>query len=320
MSQSITGDLAVSGNGTFGGSVTTQSGMSVMGNLRVGGWLFAANVRDMSKGIFRTLAALQATYPEPQDGWIAGVGASAPFATYLAESGEWVATGGSFTPDGGVIDVESIYNAINLRALKSEMSVTNGSGANVDKIIIQLKSGLTATALRSHQNISHLAPKNTVYTKEESIGLLGRTIGEAVTATYVGLPVQKNMLCHDESLLLMSIDGVGYTKAEVEESGDIKAKFIFADESKVSDGAFMDVRELSSIHLPSWIKGVGAKAFSECLNLATVECESMTPPSVENDSFENLDPANMTLKVHEICKTYYLNHPFWGTFGTIVNI
>ena len=46
-------------------------------------------------------------------------------------------------------------------ALKSEMSVTPGEGANADKTTIQLKSGLTATVLTAHQDIPGKADKDT---------------------------------------------------------------------------------------------------------------------------------------------------------------
>lgn len=46
-------------------------------------------------------------------------------------------------------------------ALKSEMSVTPGEGANADKTTIQLKSGLTATVLTAHQDITGKADKDT---------------------------------------------------------------------------------------------------------------------------------------------------------------
>ena len=46
-------------------------------------------------------------------------------------------------------------------ALKSEMAVTPGTGADADKTTIQLKSGLTATVLTQHQDISGKADKDT---------------------------------------------------------------------------------------------------------------------------------------------------------------
>ena len=44
-------------------------------------------------------------------------------------------------------------------ALKSEMSVTPGTGADADKTTIQLKNGTTATVLTQHQDISGKADK-----------------------------------------------------------------------------------------------------------------------------------------------------------------
>ena len=46
-------------------------------------------------------------------------------------------------------------------ALKSEMAVTPGTGSDADKTTIQLKSGLTATVLTQHQDITGKADKDT---------------------------------------------------------------------------------------------------------------------------------------------------------------
>ena len=46
-------------------------------------------------------------------------------------------------------------------ALKSEMSVTPGTGSDADKTTIQLKSGTTATVLTQHQDITGKADKDT---------------------------------------------------------------------------------------------------------------------------------------------------------------
>ena len=47
------------------------------------------------------------------------------------------------------------------KANKNEMAVTNGTGANADKVTIQLKSGTSATVLKTHQDISGKADKDT---------------------------------------------------------------------------------------------------------------------------------------------------------------
>ena len=46
-------------------------------------------------------------------------------------------------------------------ALKSEMSITDGTGADADKTTIQLKSGLSKQVLIAHQDITGKADKDT---------------------------------------------------------------------------------------------------------------------------------------------------------------
>ena len=62
----------------------------------------------------------------------------------------------------------SLKNLINLLAKKSEMSVTNGTGADADKVTIQLKSGTSTTVLRNHQDISGKANSSDVYQKSQT--------------------------------------------------------------------------------------------------------------------------------------------------------
>lgn len=56
----------------------------------------------------------------------------------------------------GTIDTNTYLteNDISGKANKSEMSVTDGTGADSDKTTIQLKSGTSATVLKSHQSLS----------------------------------------------------------------------------------------------------------------------------------------------------------------------
>lgn len=56
-------------------------------------------------------------------------------------------------------------------ALKSEMSVVDGTDANADKVTITLKSGTEATVLKSHQDISGKADKVTGATSGNFAGL-----------------------------------------------------------------------------------------------------------------------------------------------------
>ena len=67
------------------------------------------------------------------------------------------------TPTSGsqnYVTSDGIYNALADKANKSEMKFTNGSGANADKVTIQLKSGTTSQVLRTHQPLSNLISSN----------------------------------------------------------------------------------------------------------------------------------------------------------------
>ena len=62
------------------------------------------------------------------------------------------------TPDYKYDIFQGMYD-LSGYALKSEMSVTPGTGVNADKTTIQLKSGTTATVLTQHQDITGKADK-----------------------------------------------------------------------------------------------------------------------------------------------------------------
>lgn len=66
------------------------------------------------------------------------------------------ANGGEIADSG--LPVDDIITADDLTgfALKSEMTVTPGTGTDADKTTIQLKNGTTATVLTAHQDISAL--------------------------------------------------------------------------------------------------------------------------------------------------------------------
>ena len=91
----IDGDIAIGRNIAMGGKANVAGSVQVGHDLKVKGWLDAPNIKGANKGVFTSLEALEAAYPEPQDGWFAGVGASTPFTAYTGSNGAWVATGGT---------------------------------------------------------------------------------------------------------------------------------------------------------------------------------------------------------------------------------
>lgn len=85
-----------------------------------------------------------------------GAGKSVPAGAnvYVANVGTAAEPSYKYDIFAGVYDLSGY-------ALKSEMSVTPGTDTNADKTTIQLKSGLTATVLTAHQDISGKADKDT---------------------------------------------------------------------------------------------------------------------------------------------------------------
>lgn len=91
----IDGDVAVGRNVATGGKLDVAGSATIGHNLKVDGWLEAANIKGANKGIFLTVEELREAYPNPHDGWMAGVGSSTPFTAYVGKGGDWVATGGT---------------------------------------------------------------------------------------------------------------------------------------------------------------------------------------------------------------------------------
>lgn len=91
----IDGDMSLGRNIAMGGKATIAGSTQIGQDLVVKGWLDAPNIKAANKGVFTSLEALEAAYPEPQDGWFAGIGDSTPFTAYTGQDGSWVATGGT---------------------------------------------------------------------------------------------------------------------------------------------------------------------------------------------------------------------------------
>ena len=91
----IDGDVSIGRNIAMGGKAEIAGSVHVGHNMKVDGWLEAPNIKGANKGIFLTVQELREAYPNPHDGWMAGVGASTPFTAYVGKGGDWVATGGT---------------------------------------------------------------------------------------------------------------------------------------------------------------------------------------------------------------------------------
>ena len=119
------GDIRAGGNGYIGH------------NLRVGGYLEAANLKDTCKGLYRGVEALKEAYPRPKAGWWALVGDSVPAEVYVSEKGIWTATGElSGEPH---VDAGSWFAELpSLKAISQEiLDVLNGEGLDEIKQAVE---------------------------------------------------------------------------------------------------------------------------------------------------------------------------------------
>ncbi|MBD5327928.1 MAG: hypothetical protein HDR99_05645 [Bacteroides sp.] len=101
----IDGDVAVVRNVSTGGDANIQGNARIGHDLVVEGWLEAKNIKSVNKGLFATVKNLRETYPQPHDGWFAGVSATekeiadlgltvqqgkALYRMYVGAGGDWV--------------------------------------------------------------------------------------------------------------------------------------------------------------------------------------------------------------------------------------
>lgn len=102
---------------TFDGDVNFQNNVTIAGTLR------AKHVKQLGVGLFATLTALQAAYPDPEVGMWAVVGNTMPGPIYrCSTAGTWTATG----EDGGVDDLPEIVNNLTTGGSTKILSAEQG--------------------------------------------------------------------------------------------------------------------------------------------------------------------------------------------------
>ena len=88
--RSIGGDVSVGRNANVGGKAVVQGSVIINHSLRVKGYLDAPNIMGANKGVFATENTLNAAYPNPHNGWVAGVLGDGVIDMYLGSGGAWV--------------------------------------------------------------------------------------------------------------------------------------------------------------------------------------------------------------------------------------
>ena len=139
-SKQIDGDVAISRNVHIGGKTTIRGSVTVGHNLKIEGWLDAANIKGPNKGLFKTAAQLREAYPTPHEGWWALVGNTLPAQVYIADGGSWTASknaeGNPILAGNPTIDSSECVEAIEaLEDMAAELDTVKANvGQNTEDI------------------------------------------------------------------------------------------------------------------------------------------------------------------------------------------
>lgn len=85
----------------------------------------------------------------------------------------------------------------------------------------------------------------------------------------------------------------------------------------IGNSAFGGCMSLTSITLPSSIHEIGASAFDGCVALTEVNSLNTTPPTIQENTFDENTYGKAILNVPFGCKTIYWLHPYWENFSNI---
>lgn len=312
----ITGDLSVSHDLNVGSDATVQ------GDLNVNGKVNAYNTRKFNVGVFGTLSELQTAYPATsatgmicvaQKGWVGGVLTTTSDGTsvvmYRFNGTTW-----ECTPVAMELDIV-MQNVVGNYATKSYVDQQLSLKANTGDMTTALAAKASTSAMNSALALK--ADASSVYTKAQSMNLIGRSAGENVRVTFVvGVAGDYVVVDGGAKPLLIVVDGVGYfdtTKVSLK-SGSNAVTFVFADPSTIPAAAFKNISNIERLHIPSFVHTLGNDAFVGT-SLKYVDCEGMTPPANVAAAFSGL--TLVEVKVHNVVKSTYGAATGWSAYSGI---
>lgn len=286
----IEGDVAIGRHVTTGGNATIQGNATVKKNLKIEGWLDARNIKGPNKGIFLTAAKLREAYPLPHDGWWALVGNTLPAPLYIADGGEWVATGesaGNPTIDSqqyneavAALDADLKKVAADVTANKTSIeqirTQINSIGSNVNTLTtdvdgLKTRLGTAETNIKKAQETADKGvPLSITFDELDTFGTDGKP---ASIMSFVSKTL------HTRLLVKMSNDNplpIGYLD-------------IFMDSMKHV------VTQVFTTHLVADSDGVIDGTAHQCENAFTYfRAYNFNAPRLENDKFTWTPWAKMT--------------------------
>lgn len=72
------------------------------------------------------------------------------------------------------------------------------------------------------------------------------------------------------------------------------------------------------MNLPTSLSAIGQDAFIGCVNLNRLRVQALTPPTCQNDCFDNISKTRCELQVPVGCRSYYWVAPVWSEFNKII--
>lgn len=169
----LAGDISVGRNATMGGDATVRGKLTIGHNLKVEGWLDAANIKGPSKGLFATLDNLKEAYPLPKAGWWALVGDTLPAAIYIVKDGVWTATGKT----GGTTTISSDE----IDKLRTEANSAQAIGEDNAKAITKLQTDFQSG--QAEQNVKIANNASDITELKETTATHGTEIADIYTDT-----------------------------------------------------------------------------------------------------------------------------------------
>lgn len=149
--------------------------------------------------------------------------------------------------------------------------------------------------------------------------------------TYIGSGITIN--CQNLERINVDADNTNYTSRDgVLYNSSIDELIIYpigleGSEFVVPEGvkqiaayAFMNAKELKIVHLPSSLIHIGQDSFVGCVNLTALRIKALTPPTCQNDCFDDISKTRCELYVPIGCRSYYWVAPVWSEFNKITEI
>lgn len=128
---------------------------------------------------------------------------------------------------------------------------------------------------------------------------------------------------NQELFKFISIDGVfqitdtGTLTHTFTNTGVHTVQFVLVDTTEIGSSAFMNCYEMTSVRWGSSITTIGSGAFSGCENLYSISSDATTPPTISNDTFDNV-PEDCPIYVPSANVSDYQNALYWDERGAYI--